>query len=161
MEIIDKAAGKLKNTLLGMRIPELLSSMAADYTKRGMESQYDRLAKTRLFQSLKNRSDKERYFIEFAFYFFNAFLKRATDESTPFRAYFKEVATDFFPEMGKRLINGDTPEGKEVLELAYDEPSKMYVHAPGSPPPKKESGIMNPIRERCIKYLENRKQGGK
>jgi len=160
MEIIDKAAGKVRNTLIGMRIPELLSSLGEDYTKRFLESKYDQLAKTKLFQSLKNRSQKEKLLIEFAFYVFNSFLKQNTSEATPFRAYFRGIATDFFPEMGKRLINGDTPEGKEVIELAYDQQSKSYVHAPSSPTKQKQpgfvAGFMSVADKRIKKSLEEK-----
>lgn len=56
--------------------------------------------------------------------------RQGQSDDTPFKAYLKGVATDAFPEMGKRLINGDTTEGKEVINLAFDPHSNTYrMHA--------------------------------
>jgi len=159
--IISNAVERVRGNMRSLGIPDHISSIVEDYTKRFMESKYDRLAQTKLFQSLKNRSDQEKYFIEFAFYVGNSFLKQNTSESTPLKAYFRGIATDFFPEMGKRLINGDTPEGKEVLALTYDQPSNSYAYAPSSSPLKQRqpgfiAGFMSVVDERMKKSTQKK-----
>lgn len=153
--ITDRVSGKLKNIMEEMNIPFYISSIAEDYTKRVLEAKYDKLAETRLFQRLKNMEERERMLLEFAFYALNASLKnrnRIGVESS-LKMYFKGIAEDFFPEMGKRLINGDTLEGKEVIELVCDSTSNTFTQ-----PPKSKNELLNPLRRRCINYLR-RKEG--
>lgn len=137
-DLIGNAMSKVNSALKKVGFPQglafLSASIAEDYTKRILEAKYDRLAKTALFQGLKDLKKRQRLVIEFAFYILSAWLKQNLSESSAIKAYIKGITSDFFPEMGKRLINGDTPEGREVIKLAYNN------HQTGTYEEAKQSG---------------------
>jgi hypothetical protein len=167
--MIDKAIKEIRGYLSDMNIPFLIASEAEDYIKRIAEAKYDKLAETSLFRKLKNRDEKEKLLIEFMFYLLNAFIKKNMRGDTPFKMFQKGILTDFFPEMGKRLINRGSPEGREVINLVFDAETSNYIPEKNSPesslhpkPNKSDPGFFDGtsdiLRKKLQKYIN--KQGG-
>lgn len=113
-------AAKIIDTIKKANLLMYLASGAEDLVKVWAENKYDALAKTEYFRKLKNLEMKEKLVIVAVMFALNAHLKINTNENTPWNLFWKGIVTDFFPEMGKRLINGNNspdPEEQEVIEL--------------------------------------------
>ncbi len=136
------------------QLPFIFASLAEDYIKRFAENNYDRLAKTRLFMKLKKRSHQEKLVIELGMYSFNAYLKRRINTNTPLGMLIGGIVTDFFFDMGKRLINGkdsSDPDEQEVIELVRAAGEEEFYYKPES-----KAHFFGLETEEVNKWLEER-----
>lgn len=124
---------KIEQYVKSLNLPFVVSSLAEDYTKRFAEAKYDQLAKTKFFSRLKDLEKRDRFIIELGFYSFNAWAKTKINRNTPTGMFFQGIVSDFFPEMGKRLINGQNssdPEEQEIIELVRQPGGESNYYAP-------------------------------
>jgi hypothetical protein len=143
------------------------ASGAEDFVKVWAEYKYDALAKTSYFKKLQSLEKKEKLVIVAAMFALNAHLKINMTEDTPQNLFLKGILTDFFPEIGKRLLNGDNspdPNEQEVIELIRQpESSGDSRYAPKEPPRKSGPGLFSGtsgvLRKRLQNYIDD--TGGK
>lgn len=144
-----------------------VASGAEDFVKVWAEYKYDALAKTSYFQKLQSLEKKEKLVIVASMFALNAHLKINMTEDTPLNLFLKGILTDFFPEIGKRLINGDnSPDSneQEVIELIRQTDSNGGSHYTPKEKPIKSgpgffSGTSGLLRKRLQNYIDN--NGGK
>jgi len=179
-EIFDNAMKKINPWLY-------VASGAEDVTKVLAEYKYDAIANTQVFKNLQGMDLKVKLIIIAIGFAINARLKVNIDENKPLNLYIKGILTDSFPELGKRLLNGDlNPEQieKEFIDLlkgnkkngdAHSETKDEAKDSQKDTPPKSEQpasekkrrpvfkGAMNPLRRRLRESIDNynrEKEGG-
>jgi hypothetical protein len=119
-----------------------VASGAEDFVKVWAEYKYDALAKTSYFKKLRSLEKKEKLVIVATMFALNAHLKINTNENTPLNLFWKGIITDFFPEMGKRLLNGNAspdPDEQEVIELIRKSDANDGTHYAPRNEQKKET----------------------
>lgn len=117
MRKFDETIKWLKNQMTGVTLSSVGWSLVEDYSKRLLEGQYDHLAKTDFFAKLKKLDTRQRLGVEFAIYLVNATIVqgRFNPKSPAARCLFG-ILSDCFPEMGKRILNGDaTTDPQELI----------------------------------------------
>ncbi|HCP08559.1 MAG TPA: hypothetical protein DIT25_02040 [Candidatus Moranbacteria bacterium] len=130
-ETISGAILTIKDMLVAANIPMAISSMIEDFVKIKAEYKYNELEKTKYFRKLKSLEDKQKLVIIALMFLVNSQLKNILKENTPWMSFLKGILTDFFPEIGKRLWNGDSspdPDEQEVIDMiridyAHEKPS--------------------------------------
>jgi len=164
-EIIEKVLGSVKqlNPLM------YVASGAEDFMKVLAEYKYDALAKTAYFQKLKDLEIKNKLVLVAFMFALNAHLKIKLTENTPWNLFLKGMLTDFFPEMGKRIINGDTspspdPDEQAVIELIRQTDNNGQAHYAPRDKPKKSGpgffvGTPDLFRKKMQDYIDGK--GGK
>jgi hypothetical protein len=158
-EVIAKVISNIKQANPLMYV----ASGAEDFVKMWAEYRYDALAKTKYFQKLESLEMKHKLVIVAAMFALNAHLKIKMTERTPWNLFLKGILTDFFPEIGKRLINGDNspePNEQEVIELIRQVDSEGNSrYAPKDQPIKAGSGFFSGtsdlLRKRLQNYIDN------
>ena len=141
-----------------------IASGAEDLVKIWAEYKYDAIAKTKYFKKLQSLEKKEKLVAVAVMFALNAHLKINMNENTPWNLFWKGILTDFFPEMGKRLINGDSspdPEEQEVIELirqTNNAGSTQYAtkEKPSKAGPGFFTGCSDVLRNRLKNYINNK-----
>lgn len=104
-----------------INVPQGLAVVLSGYTKRLLESRYDKLAEHPFFDKLKGQSPAVKHGIEASLYALTAVLEQYFGEDTFFKKAFKEVGLDFGSEVSKRLINGDQIKSITLNNPGYGE----------------------------------------
>lgn len=155
---MEIAREKIRQILKKLDLPFAIASVAEDYVKRFAEAKYDRLAQTKIFKKLKNLEERERLMIELAFYSLNIFIKKNMPTTTPLGIFAQGIITDFFPEMGKRLINGGSshdPDEQEVIQLVREPSKGSNYYAPKEKSgPGFFDGTSDLLRKKLTEYLD-------
>jgi hypothetical protein len=84
-----------------------LTSFLSGFGRTRMEPIYDWIAKTRIFQELKDKPPTMKYVMEAANNALFSFLDQKIDEHSQLRKLTKEIVMDGSSELNKRLINGE------------------------------------------------------
>ena len=108
------------------RITDSLAVILSGYSRRWLESYYDKLFETDIGQKLKSLDDPYRYGIELGLNLLNAFFEQNFVDDSALKKLVKLVGTDAAPEISKRLINHvkerarsekNTPEATSVFNV--------------------------------------------
>jgi hypothetical protein len=119
---IDAAFKKIREGIgvqnSGVSLSSVAWSLAEDYSKRVLEGKYDQLAKTDYFRKLKSMDARQRLLVELGLYLANGFfIQGRLKANTPSGNFIIGILSDFFPEMGKRLVNGDAKDLDEIFKI--------------------------------------------
>ena len=108
------------------KITNSLAVIISGYSRRWMESYYDKLFETDIGQKLKSLDDPYRYGIELGLNLLNAFFEQNFVDDSALKKLVKQIGTDAAPEISKRLINHvkesarsekNTPEAASVFNV--------------------------------------------
>lgn len=100
--------------VLNLKLPDLLSTMSSDYTKRFVENKYDDLMQTNVGAYLKNLPRGKKHLLEMILYFFSGLFEQKFEANSPLKKYFKEVLSDSASEISKRMMNGIHEELQQI-----------------------------------------------
>jgi hypothetical protein len=165
MNIMDKTVDRVVEAIKKRRPAMYAASGAEDAVKVLAEYKYDALAETKYFRKLKSLEMKEKLIIVAVMFALNAHFKVKMTEDTPWNLFLKGILTDFFPEMGKRLINGDTSpspnqEEQEVIDLVRQTgKSERYEPKKEKGFPKNATNPPSPLKMRLAEFLANNDKG--
>jgi len=84
--------------------------LVTNYVKRFLESRYTDIFETDFGKKLKNLSTGKKYGLEALFYGCATLLNEKLPGNTIPKKVFQDVLMDAFPEIAKRMINGDAKE---------------------------------------------------
>lgn len=79
----------------------------ANYGKRIMEKYYTQIFQTPLGQKIKDWGKVEKHIAEFLFYSVSVAANKKLPDGTVAQKVFKDIAMDAFPEIAKRMHNGE------------------------------------------------------
>jgi predicted hydrocarbon binding protein len=100
-----------------------LAVVLANYAKRKLETEYDKLAETDLGQAIRKLNGKNKRALEFVMYLIAAATETRMNEAGFWQKVAKEIGSDAAPELAKRFfINPE--KSIEFLESFYKEKPK-------------------------------------
>lgn len=94
-------------TIAGAPFPRIISSVAADYSKRWADSNlWDSLMATPTGRWFVGLSRNQKLTAEMIAYLSSAIVKWHLGDHTPLRQYLSEVGGDAIPELAQRMLDG-------------------------------------------------------